>query len=147
MGNLIAIAARYAGLTSAAWTTVQIVFNTVRRYRKMSDKKNAEEIKALADKVMADFAGVKKEVSDFKGAGLKEIVANIPETVVAVEKFAKTVKLTGDDKKEVAVEIVNRLVDIPFVPEAAEAVIISFAIDAAVAAFNKYGKGWIEKFS
>lgn len=145
MLNIFAAAARYAGLASAAWTTAQIVFNTVRR-AKMSDN-NKEEVKALADKVMADFAGVKKEVSDFKGAGLKEIVSNIPETVVAVEKFAKTVKMAGDMKKDVAVEIVNRLVDIPFVPEAAEAVIISFAIDAAVAAFNRYGKGWVEKFS
>jgi hypothetical protein len=102
------------------------------------------ETKELADKVMADLIAIRAELKDFKGP-IKDIVRNIPDVVFSVEKLAADCQLVGDKKKEVAVLVLNKLIDIPWVPESAEAVLIGFGIDAVVAAFNKFGKDWIKK--
>ena len=102
------------------------------------------ETKELADKVMADLVALKAEFKDFKG-GKREAVRNIPDVVHAVEKVCIDLKLAGDKKKEVAVLIINGMLDIPWIPESVEATLIGFAIDSVVAAFNKFGKNWIEK--
>lgn len=104
----------------------------------------AVDMNALAEKVMADMAAVKAELKDFKGS-IGDAIRNIPDVVHAVERVAADLKLAGEQKKELAVSILNKMIDIPLAPEAVEAVLIGFAVDAVVAAFNKYGKSWVSK--
>ena len=70
----------------------------------------------------------------------------ISDVVERVERVGADLKLAGDKKKELAVEVVNALIDIPYVPEAAEAMMIDLAVEAIVGAFNKkLGKDWLAK--
>ena len=122
------------------------------------------DIKELAGKVVAEIkdtgdivAGVQavKEAWASESNVLKKAfkavsaaVAVITDVVERVEVLGKDLKLAGDKKKELAVEVVNSLVDIPWVPEALEAQLIEFAIDAIVGAFNKrFGKAWLSKIA
>jgi len=122
------------------------------------------EIKELAAKVLADIKdsadildGVKavKEAWASESNVLKKAfkavsaaVSVITEVVQRVETIGADLKLAGDKKKELAVEVINALVDIPWVPEALEAQLIEFAIDAIVGAFNKkFGKDWLSKIA
>ena len=111
----------------------------------MTDENEKAIVRSLADTVVEDMKKFGAELSDFKGASAKEAIKNIPDVVVAVEKVAKTVKELTGRKKEVAVEIINRFVDIPLIPESGEALLIGLVIDAVVAAFNRYGKTWLDK--
>lgn len=75
-------------------------------------------------------------------------VAVITDVVQRVENMGADLKLAGDKKKDLAVEVINALVDIPWVPEALEAQLIEFAVDAIVGAFNKkFGKDWLSKIA
>ena len=75
-------------------------------------------------------------------------VSVITDVVQRVETLGADLKLAGAQKKELAVAVINSLVDIPWVPEALEAQLIEFAVDAIVGAFNKkFGKGWLEKIA
>jgi|GEM_PF-950143 len=78
--------------------------------------------------------------------GIDGALSALPEVVKAVEaKAAAVCGLSGEEKKELAVEIINALVDIPYLPESLEAKLIGFGVDAAVAALNKiFGKNWLE---
>ena len=50
------------------------------------------------------------------------------------------------DKKELAVAIANELVDLPYLPESAEAAIFGAAIDVAVDTLNRFfGQNWYER--
>lgn len=121
-------------------------------------------IKELAAKVVAELkdgaeivAGIKavKEAWASEGNILKKAfkavsaaVSVITDVVERVEILGADLKLAGTSKKELAVEIINTLVDIPWVPEAMEAQLIEFAVDAIVGAFNKkFGKGWLGKIA
>jgi agmatine/peptidylarginine deiminase len=75
-------------------------------------------------------------------------VAVIADVVERVEVLGADLKAAGGNKKELAVEVINSLVDIPWVPEAVEAHLIEFAVDAIVGAFNKkFGKDWLGKIA
>ncbi|MFA5937644.1 MAG: hypothetical protein WC822_07255 [Candidatus Paceibacterota bacterium] len=96
----------------------------------------------LAKKLIADAQGELDELKKIKD--IHSAAEAVPQVVAFVEKHAADVK--GADKRALAVAIINELVDIPLVPERIEAVIIGWAIDAAVAALNKLvGKDWLEK--
>jgi hypothetical protein len=122
------------------------------------------EIKELAAKVVAemkDTAEILEGVQAVKEAWASEsnvlkkafksvsaAVAVITDVVQRVEGLGADLKLAGDKKKELAVAVINTLVDIPWVPEALEAQIIEFAVDAIVGAFNKkFGKSWLGKIA
>jgi hypothetical protein len=123
------------------------------------------EIKELAEKVLADLKdgveiaeGIKavKEAwaseSNWMKKAFKAVRAGvdlISDVVERVETLGVDLQLAGDKKKELAVEVINRLIDLPYLPEAAEAVVISFAIDMIVAQLNRLaarkglGKNWL----
>lgn len=122
------------------------------------------EINKLAAKVVAELkdgadivAGIKavKEAWASESNVLKKAfkavsaaVSVITDVVQRVETLGADLKLAGAQKKELAVAVINSLVDIPWVPEALEAQLIEFAVDAIVGAFNKkFGKGWLEKIA
>jgi len=78
--------------------------------------------------------------------GLKDAAELLPEIVKAVEAAEADEEISGSDKKKLAVTILNRLIDIPFLPEAVEGMLIGWAIDAIVTALNKlFGKDWLAK--
>jgi hypothetical protein len=98
------------------------------------------EAKEIAGRVMADLVAVKAELKDFKGS-VKDVIRNIPDVVHSVEKLGADLSLAGSKKKEVAVIIVSKMLGKPWIPN----VLIGLAIDAVVAAFNKFGKDWLRK--
>lgn len=102
------------------------------------------DINALAEEILADLKELKGEVAEVKSA--KEAVTLIPEVVKKVEEVAGNVKLASTQKKELAVAVLNKLIDIPWIPENVEAVAIGYAIDAVIAAVNKwFGSAWLAK--
>lgn len=119
-------------------------------------------LKELADKVIADtkeLADVKSGIQSVKEAWasessvlkkpLKAITAGISlvtDVVEHVEVLGRDLGLAGTQKKDLAVAVINKLIDLPFLNEGMEAIVIEFAIDTIVAAFNrKFGKGWLDR--
>jgi len=79
--------------------------------------------------------------------GLLAIAKLFGPVIKTVEEVAlEGVKLTGAEKKEAAVAVLNELIDIPLLPEWIEAKVISLVIDAVVEGFNSiFSKLWIKK--
>jgi len=97
-----------------------------------------------AKELLEKLDGLKDKVKAVKT--LKDAAAVIPDVICVVEATGTDEDLKGADKKELAVAILNALVDIPFLPESVEAMLIGWAIDAVIAALNKLvGKDWLEK--
>ena len=116
--------------------------------RKLLRRKNMEpvDINKLAAEVVEDLAALKAEAKSVKS--VKDAFKVIPAVIKRVEEISKNVKLASSQKKELAVAVLNKLVDIPWVPEAAEAVLIGLAIDAIIAAVNKwFGANWLAKLA
>ena len=119
--------------------------------RKLIRRRNMEpvDIEKLAVEIVEDL----KDLKDLKAEGkkvkdVKSALQIIPAVIKKVEEISKNVKLASSQKKELAVSVINRLVDIPWVPEAAEAVLIGLAIDAIIAAVNKwFGASWLAKLA
>ena len=113
--------------------------------------KVVEEIKDSADileGVKAVKAAWASESNVIKKAfkAVSAAVSVITDVVQRVETLGADLKLAGAQKKDLAVAVINTLVDIPWVPEALEAQLIEFAVDAIVGAFNKkLGKDWLAK--
>ena len=75
---------------------------------------------------------------------LKKWFDKIREIIIGVEQGGAD--KSGDDKKVIAVSLINSLVDVPFIPEFIEERIISLIVDYTVYMFNTYmGKSWVEK--
>ena len=102
------------------------------------------DTKALADKLMGDAAHLREVFRAARGS-LRGTIRQIPAVVEAVERLAKDTQLVGDQKREVAVIILNRLIDLPWIPEKVEAVLFGLVVDAVVAAYNRFGHGWMSK--
>lgn len=77
---------------------------------------------------------------------LKDAAELLPEVIRMVEAAAADEEIIGADKKKLAVTLLNKLIDIPMLPEAVEGMLIGWAIDAIVSALNKlFGKDWLAK--
>ncbi len=77
-------------------------------------------------------------------SGLKAAIEAIPEVVALVENLGVEEVIASADKKKLAVAVINALVDIPFLPESVEGMLIGWAIDAVISAFNKLlGHNWL----
>ncbi len=119
-------------------------------------------IAELADKTIADIksgklviagiADVKEAIKSASGIiskitkGAKAIGNLVYSTAKYIELLAQDAALSGGQKKELAVAIINRFLDLPWVPESSEEVIIGFALDVIIAAFNAHlGHAWVKK--
>jgi len=82
---------------------------------------------------------------DFKDKKLN-IIQLIQEVVKLVESIASEFGgTTGKEKKEIAIQAIQSVIDIPFVPEWVEDRVIVLLVDFIVDLFNrKFGKRWIE---
>lgn len=116
--------------------------------RKLLRRKTMEpvDIEKLAAETVEDLKDLKAEGKKVKD--VKSALQIIPAVIKKVEEISKNVKLASSQKKELAVAVINKLVDIPWVPEADEAVLIGLAIDAIIAAVNKwFGASWLAKLA
>ena len=151
----------FKGINILPW-----IIPAVKLIRKMIRRKNMDEvnIKELADKVVADMkdaADIVEGVKVVKAAWASEsnilkkafaavsaAAALITDVIGHVETLGKDLALASTQKKDLAVEIINRFIDIPYVPENMEGILIGFTIDAIVGAFNrKFGKTWLTKIA
>lgn len=97
------------------------------------------DYKAKADELINSS---KELAEDIKEGGIKYI----PNAIKSVEFEAIKEGFKGSDKKQLAIAIINKLVNIPVIPEWLEEKIIGFAIDAIIVTLNKFfGKKWGEK--
>ncbi len=108
--------------------------------------------KELANKVVLEI----KEIRDVIEEDSQEkkwyetVYKAIPFVIQTVEDFALNYKtdLKGADKKALAVSLLNKAIDIPYVPEWAEAKLFSFGVELIVKFFNnKFGKKWLDKLN
>lgn len=147
LASLLNMVKTLAGLykyVPLAFSAVSVILGTIRRIKYMSNETGNADIKALADKLIADLSAAKAELVESK-LSIRDAIKNIPDVVYAVEAVSATIKLASDQKRELAVEVINRFINVPLIPESGEAVLIGFVVDAVVAAFNKYGKDWFNK--
>lgn len=103
-------------------------------------------IDKLADELIVGLKEAKAEIGAVHN--VQDAIKLVPFVVKRVEEISGDLKLAGSQKRDLAVAIINKLVDIPWVPEALEGKIIGMAVDAIIAAFNRYlGKSWLGKLS
>jgi len=87
-----------------------------------------------------------KQNKDWNIDNINGKVDLLQSVIVEVEKTAQEVGgMLGAEKKELAVAILNKLIDIPILPEWVEAKVIEYIIDVVIALMNKwFGKLWIK---
>ncbi|MDD2773393.1 MAG: hypothetical protein PHP45_06825 [Elusimicrobiales bacterium] len=72
----------------------------------------------------------------------------LPDVIKLVEGVGADEGLKGADKRELAVAIINELVDVPFLPEKLEEVLIGWGVDTTVHALNKLlGQDWFAQLA
>ena len=132
--------------------------------RKLLRRKNMEpvDIDKLAAETIEDVKGLKtlaplaKDIKTQIAAEsnlLKKIWAGgvalhrlIAAVIKRVEEIGANLKLAGKQKKELAVAVINKLVNLPVLNESMEAMVIGFAVDAMVTGFNEhFTKDWYKK--
>jgi hypothetical protein len=90
-----------------------------------------------------------KSSKKLKGLKLKDMASaekSLPVVLEAVEAYSKVEPLPSDMKKELAAEVVNLLVDIPFMPESLEGVLIRRMMGVSIGVLNSlFGKNWLSK--
>jgi hypothetical protein len=120
----------------------KLIITWTRRIQ-MNDEQKAV-IEKLAGEIIAGMESIKAEAAKVKG--LRDALAILPDIIKKVEEVAKSASLAGNEKKALAIAVLNKLIDIPWLPEAAEGMIIGLAIDAIITAVNKwFRKAWLEK--
>lgn len=79
-----------------------------------------------------------------KARGVKGWGSLVPAVIVRVEQIREAgAPLSGPEKKAVAATVLNRLVNLPIVPEFVEQKIFEAAVDWFVEFFNRsYGHKW-----
>jgi len=111
---------------------------------------SAEDVKAVKEAFKKDdgpqgFLGIPGFIRRAL-AGISAIHALVSDVVDKVEEVGADLKMAGAEKKALAVKVINLLVDIPYVPENAEAWIFSYTIDVIVRELNKrLGNDWMNK--
>ena len=110
-------------------------------------------IKELAAEMIKDTKNVLHEVKELDLKSIKGLFTLVVLVVRFVEKLAKDGDIVKEDKKELAIEIIDQLVpDIPYIPNVLERStlrwLVGLLIDQLVEGFNRvFGKLWIEKLN
>jgi len=88
-----------------------------------------------------------KQNKDWSIESINGKVDILQATILEVEKTSKEVGgLSSAEKKQLAVDIINSLVNIPILPEWIEAKVIEYVIDIVIALMNKwFGHLWVNK--
>ena len=117
----------------------------------------AKNLKKLIDSITTDLdktvtSAKKLNTKSFSSKTIRGVLDIVEMVVSAVEEKQLTVKgLTGKDKKDLAVAILNKYIniDIPYVPkrleDKIEGIVIRLVIDLVVNFLNKkFGKKWLK---
>ncbi len=67
-----------------------------------------------------------------------EFFKKLINTIIEIEKEFFNIPESGEEKKQKVIEIINKIVDIPVIPEFLEEKILGVLIDLIVFIFNKY---------
>ena len=110
------------------------------------------DTKKIVEKIYADIQaemGEIKKITKFDADAFPALIQIVFHTITAVENWGGLLEpLTSDEKKDVAVDVINKFVDIPVAPEWLEAIGIHKMVDMIVTMLNKiFGKNWLEKVS
>ena len=107
-----------------------------------------EQLEQITLELLAEFEDIKirlGRIGKFSPEAVRECYNIIVDVVRLIEDYSANVQLlTGEEKKEVAVKMLNDVVDIPWVPEFVEASLIGWSIDLVIDLLNKYiGQDWL----
>ncbi|MHA1961079.1 MAG: hypothetical protein ACW99U_12655 [Candidatus Thorarchaeota archaeon] len=103
---------------------------------------NPEETVAGLKAVLAD---TKAKLADNDGwdlGDIKDVFDAVILVVALVEQALADIKAGGDDKKAVAAETLDWLINVPGVPDWLEKQIFGLVVDLAVQALNRFKPGW-----
>ena len=101
------------------------------------------ELDTLADKIVAEVKGAKEQFKDRKISNFKDVLSLVPFLVRLLENLSYKSEINKADKKVLAVKVLNRLIDVPALPEWAEEKLLGLLVDQVVEAFNQtLGKVW-----
>jgi hypothetical protein len=108
-----------------------------------------EEIRQLIENIIEDLQDVKIRLGgfgEFNPQAMTEVYSIIQSVIQAIEEFSQgAADFSGEEKRDAAVEILNDLLDIPFMPEFVEASLIGWSIDILVTSFNRIGgQEWLD---
>jgi len=108
-----------------------------------------DDIDVVVNWVMDQIGPVGSKFQDtFDSFNFMKLMNLVMFLAGVIEMAARTFEgMTGPDKKEVLVRVINRLIDIPFVPENVEGWAIEMLIDQVIDWLNKIkGKKWGDQF-
>lgn len=116
------------------------------------DRKQKEELIEQISEVIEESKATAKTIDSLNTKNSRKVLDIVNTVVTLVEQHSAHVeKLTGKDKKRLAVTILNKFINlkIKFIPrkimDKIEGVIIAFAIEFAVGWLNKkLGKAWLQ---
>lgn len=97
----------------------------------------------IAEMLYTELREVVTAISEAKGLAGFGLV--IPMVLARVEEARGSVSaLTGEEKKDVAVKVLNKFINLPVLPEWAEAKVIGLAVEWFINFFNRsFGQGWL----
>ena len=102
-----------------------------------------EELKEITEELFEDLKDLKIKlgrIGKFNPEEAYKTYEIIVEVIKTLEQYSTEIReLTGAERKEVAVDLINDIVDIPFMPDFVEGALIGWSIDLAVHAFNRAG--------
>lgn len=83
----------------------------------------------------------------FDAQDILEVHDILIDIIVHIENYATVIRtVPGEQKREVAIDVINKLVNIPILPEFVEGSIIGWMIDILVQTFNKIGgQNWLDQ--
>lgn len=116
----------------------------------MSEYLTNEELEVLTETLVES---IKAESIKLGGLGkfdaqdLLEVHTILVDIIVHIENYATVIRtVPGEQKREVAIDVINELINIPVLPEFVEASIIGWIIDILVETFNKLGgQEWLNQ--
>jgi len=108
------------------------------------------DVKALVASLKTQLEVTKQKIADNDGWDMGDVVDVFQALVLVMSmvelQASQLGTMTSDEKKAVAVETLNWLVDVPLVPEWLEAKFFNVAVDLLVIGLNKWvGQDWLAK--
>ena len=136
--------------TTESWLLPKSKEN-IKKEKKMTKKERLVLAKELCDKVNEVIDGA-KTIKDFSTKSTRKVLNIVDLVVRVIEQQSEHVsKLSGKDKKKLAVEILNQMINIKikFIPrklmDKIEGIIIGFIIEFAISFLNKkLGRAWLQ---
>jgi len=106
------------------------------------------ELKALTKELFTEFENVKIKlggIGKFDATAVVEVYGIIQDVIKTIEEYSNTVgTISSEDKKAVATDLINDIIDIPWIPDFVEGALIGWSIDLVVNVFNKVGgQAWL----